>query len=389
LNKTAIQWTNYTTQVVRFRDERSGDVLNHCRKVSPGCANCYAERLTKRFKGRHRSFTPAGGVGLVPFVDERALRELAGSGRRRRGMVFVEDMSDLFGDWVTWDMLDQCFGAFALSGLTVQVLTKRAELMHAYLTAPGVRERIARAARVLAGLDPAKLDELEALKMVDATWFPWPLPNVWLGVSVETQECADERLPFLMKTPAAVRFASYEPALEWVNFSRYIPSPDGFCIDWSLDPADVIHVLDGGRGLDWVIIGGESGHGARWCDVSWIRAAVRQLREVNVAVFVKQLGSRPFELGDLGDGNRVPIKLKDGHGGDPSEWPEELRDARAWPATAARDDTPSPTSDRKASRPERAASTAAAPKTGPAASRPGRDRSVSPGPRPRKRGQNR
>jgi protein gp37 len=240
VNKTSIQWSQWTTQLVRFRDVVSGDVLNHCEKVSPGCRLCYAERITRRWKGRNRAFTPAGGEGLEAFVDMKNLREVAHT--RRSGMVFVEDMSDLFGDWVTDAMLDQCFGAFALSGLTIQFLTKRARRMREYLTADGVRERVTRAARALAGLDVDVVDGLVAADLVDADFVAWPLPNVWGGVSVENQQYADERVPDLIESPLAYRFVSYEPALGPVDFDGESHTGPGWLRGYHAEP---VHVCGG------------------------------------------------------------------------------------------------------------------------------------------------
>jgi protein gp37 len=142
---------------------------------------------------------------------------------------------------------------------------------------------------------------------------PWPLPNVWLGVSVEDQKTADERIPLLLKTPAAVRFVSYEPALGPVDFERWV--------DRTTD----------GSGIDWLIIGGESGPGARPCDIEWIRSAVRQCKAAGVAVFMKQLGAKPGKSIRAPDSDHSgrdywePIKLKSRKGGDPTEWPADLR----------------------------------------------------------------
>jgi protein gp37 len=155
----------------------------------------------------------------------------------------------------------------------------------------------------------------------------WPLPNVWLGVSVENQHFADERIPLLLQTPAAVRFISAEPLLGPVDLDQFV---------W---PACIVtreqHDADHGGGmwcdercLDWVIVGGESGHGARSFDLAWARSIVSQCRAAGVPVFVKQLGARPlFHDG----GGRTSEGLRHPKGGDPTEWPEDLR-VREFPA---------------------------------------------------------
>src|SRR5262249_3985707 len=146
------------------------------------------------------------------------------------------------------------------------------------------------------------------------------------------------RIPQLLVTPAAVRFVSYEPALAAVDFrtlllydgSRYwnaltgqltirIPADDDTEVDWVDVPAAAA------RPLDWIIVGGESGRRARPCNVAWVRSAVEQCQAAGVAVFVKQLGSQPCN-----EGRPLLLKLRDRKGGDPDEWPEDLR-VRQWP----------------------------------------------------------
>jgi protein gp37 len=170
---------------------------------------------------------------------------------------------------------------------------------------------------------------------------PFPLPNVWLGVSVEDQATADERITLLLQTPAAVRFVSYEPALGPVDFSRWM-----WPMHWHWDgnfgtPEQAIAagafaerkrqalVSAYAVFLDWLIVGGESGPGARPFDVAWARSAIRQCREAGVPVFIKQLGARPWEpVEGVGP---MPMHLKNAKGGVPAEWPEDLR-VREFPA---------------------------------------------------------
>ena len=167
----------------------------------------------------------------------------------------------------------------------------------------------------------------------------WPLPNVWLGTSVENQATADERIPLLLQTPAAKRFVSYEPALGPVDFSCiWFRQPGGETL-WNAlrsSPPDAGGKWAGIRGLDWLIVGGESGPGARPFDVAWARSTVEQCKSAGVAVFVKQLGARPYGLGtdlrlarvtDREDAKNdlFSLGLRDRKGGDWSEWPEDLR----------------------------------------------------------------
>lgn len=335
MNKTGIQWTNYTLQLVRFRSKLTGRVLNWCHKISAGCQFCYAERVTVGWPGLHgrqHSYTAAGGELVEPFLDRDALRELVTT--RRRGMVFVEDMSDLFGDWVPDAWLAECFSAFAASPLTIQVLTKRAERMSQWLewaSQRGLGRGLGGSRIAPYGWKDSGTDELRARA--------WPLPNVWLGVSVEDQQRADERIPDLLATPAAVRFLSVEPMLGPIRFPTRI---------WA-------GAVAGHGDLHWCIVGGESGPKARPCNVAWIRSIRDQCRAAGVACFVKQVGSWPVidrkddrmctciggcnGRGSLGVGwgcalENGRLNIKDSHGGDPEEWPVDLR-VRELPQTAA------------------------------------------------------
>lgn len=156
---------------------------------------------------------------------------------------------------------------------------------------------------------------------------PWPLQNVWIGVSVENQATADERIPVLLSLPAAVRWVSYEPALGPVRFDR-IESEDGEA--W-------VNPLTGRWSgndtpwprLDWIVVGGESGTGARPFDLAWARSTVTACRDARVAVFVKQLGARVLRQHPMDPGALLEVRLAK-KGGDPSEWPEDLR-VREWP----------------------------------------------------------
>jgi len=142
---------------------------------------------------------------------------------------------------------------------------------------------------------------------------------VWLGVSAEDQETADERIPMLLECPAAVRFVSLEPLLGPVDLARWRP-PHG---EPDEDPREVGYGPPLGPALDRVIVGGEIGPGARPCDVRWIRNVVRQCDEAGVPVFVKQLGSNSTV-------NATPLLLGVGHGSNPADWPEDLRDRQGW-----------------------------------------------------------
>jgi protein gp37 len=271
---TRIEWTDQTW-----------NPTTGCKEISPGCANCYAARLAATRlsrQSRYRGLAVLGDNGRPHWTGEVRLHP----GRlheplrwRKPRKVFVCDMSDLFhADVPDW-FLRHVFEVMRLCPQhTFQVLTKRPERMQSFLS----------------GADCL------------------PLKNAWLGVSVEDQQRADERIPYLLRTPAALRFLSCEPLLGPVNLHRYLPrsfdptdtAPDGSPADYSQ------------TGVDWVIAGGESGPLARPCRLEWLRSLVRQCQEANVPCFVKQFGSLH--------------RLRDRKGADPSEWPEDLR-IRQWP----------------------------------------------------------
>jgi len=300
---TGIQWTDRVWNPVRG-----------CSRVSEGCRNCYAERIAARFSGPGKPFAgfarreaPHGPVhphdlalwepkdrvarwtGKVALVPEKLDEPLHW---RKPSRVFVNSMSDLFHEKLSDGEIDQVFAVMAEAQRhTFQILTKRAERMRQYSvghTLPG------------------------------CVW-KWPLPNVWLGVSVEDQTTADERIPLLLQTPAAVRFVSYEPALGPVDFHVYLST------DATEDCPACGSVMGCDHGaLDWLIYGGESGPGARLNDIAWAESARDQCKEAGVAFFCKQLGAYPI-IDPRYVRPRATRFLRDPKGGDPEEWPEDLR----------------------------------------------------------------
>jgi protein gp37 len=149
--------------------------------------------------------------------------------------------------------------------------------------------------------------------------------NVWLGVSVENQDLADKRIPLLLDTPAVLRWISAEPLLGPLDLA-HITGEDQFYNALR----GTIHFRERREaiatpGLDWIVVGGESGHEARPCQLDWIRDIVAQCQAAKVPVFVKQLGAMAAKSG--------LVKLDDRKGGDPQEWPEDLR-VREYPHVA-------------------------------------------------------
>lgn len=149
---------------------------------------------------------------------------------------------------------------------------------------------------------------------VSAGW-PWPLPNVWLGTSTENQEMANLRIPPLLETPAAIHFISDEPCLQDINLSRWLcgAMPEGAKLR-GVGLSGSTYV----PGLDWVIIGGESGKHARPLELAWVESLLSQCWEAQVPAFVKQLGAV------WAHANRAH-GVRDSHGGVMADWPAHLR----------------------------------------------------------------
>ena len=319
---TSIEWTDATWNPVRG-----------CSRVSRGCERCYAEGTARRFAGPGQPYEglvrldakgkpKAQWNGEVRFLPERLAEPLRW---RRPRRVFVNSMSDLFHEALAFEQIAAVFGVMAASPRhTFQVLTKRPERARAFF-------RFMMAGQSEHGPSEAIACGIHAANHgADVDYFgitsPWPIPNVWLGVSVEDQATADERIPALLQLPAAVRWVSYEPALGAVDFSRVkvpdAPSPPSH--------ATVLHAFRGfGSRLDWIVVGGESGHGARPFDLAWARSTVAACREAGVPCFVKQLGAAARDV-SRGYFPNSELRLRNRKGGDMSEWPEDLR-VREWP----------------------------------------------------------
>ena len=314
---TTIEWTDVTWNPTRG-----------CSRVSEGCRYCYAERTAARFaKGDTVHQIPSGEyagtregpfhgfvqianghpqwTGKVELVAEHLEDPLHWRKPRR---VFVNSMSDLFHEALSDGAIDQVFAVMALCPQhTFQVLTKRPERMLRYYKTLGGHHELDRVSIAMKAIT----SERGAFYRLGPNG--WNFPNVWLGVSVEDQNTADERIPLLLQTPAAVRFVSYEPALGLVDFNA-IPNR------WK----------GNGAGIDWVIVGGEIGPRARPFDLRWALNTVEQCRKAGVACFVKQVGSKPF-ISERPGLRYLPFtppneyRFHDRKGGDPEEWPEMIR----------------------------------------------------------------
>ncbi|HLX34548.1 MAG TPA: phage Gp37/Gp68 family protein [Candidatus Limnocylindrales bacterium] len=227
-DKSAIEWTDATWNPV-----------TGCSKVSPGCAHCYAERLSLRFGQSVLPWTPANAEQNVVLHPERL--GVPESWRQAR-MIFVNSMSDMWHPLVPAAFIGQVFEVMQRTPRhTYQILSKRPELMRAWFEGPGAR------------------------------WGAEPLPNVWLGTSIENDRWVS-RADELRATPAAVRFISAEPLLSALP---------------SLELA----------GIDWLIVGGESGSTHRPMDEAWVRELQRKADDAETAFFFKQWGGRTPKAG--------------------------------------------------------------------------------------------
>lgn len=273
-----ISWTHHTWSPWRG-----------CTKVSPGCAACYAEALSKRNPAVLGEWGP-NGKRVVNANWRKPLqwdKQAKAAGERWRVFPslcdWLEDREDLYEPRSRFLQLIQ-----DTPNLDWLLLTKRPENFRPII------DRLAKHYYPLA-----------------EEWHDGYAPsNVWFGVSVENQEYADQRLPYLVKLPAAVRWVSYEPAL-------------GYVVLTSKEIAVV----------DWVVVGGESSQGgkqARPFNLEWARGMVRQCRRSCIPVFVKQLGARPVDSrptdgSNMSNGHAVALRLNDPKGGDIDEFPAELR----------------------------------------------------------------
>lgn len=301
--KTGIEWTDATWSPIRYRvredaadiarakgytslvhiaEKMAGRVGQHCEHVSAGCEHCYAET------NNHRCL-PANGTGLPydrrsrdlvePYFDSTAISKIPEHPPRK---IFVENQSDIFAEWVPDTLICDTFQDICDNPQhTYQMLTKRAERAFRFLSQT----------------------HLPCFCCQGSGWnyCVWdgnglqrhgkPYPNVWLGISAENQETLDARALWLLKTPAAVRFLSLEPLLGPVDVKPYV--------EWERCGGG--HRTRDTR-IDWVIVGGESGHGARPMHPDWVRSIRDQCQAAGVAFFFKQWGAY------------APITFDDRHG---------------------------------------------------------------------------
>ncbi len=361
--RTGIEWADSTWSPWRG-----------CTKISEGCAHCYAETLSLRNPAVLGSWGP--GAPRVKNKDWRAPR--GWNGRRvcpkcgiyscadacmvcstntptRRLRIFPS-LCDWLDDEVPVEWLAEFLKLiYDTPNLTWLLLSKRPEnffprlrLAVEYLdeaTSSGRRDGEEHCGTLRDEPEGSKRHRLQAdvASSAVAHWIrAWlggqPPRNVWFGVSVENQKRADERIPKLLQIPAALRWLSLEPLIGPVDL---VQINDGSWYDkegankydatrgiaYWLQHGQYDHGLGGGPQLDWLVIGGESGAGARPCNVEWIRSLLKQGTDAGVPVFVKQLGAFPVgsDKSPTGELYACDISLRHKKGGDPAEWPEDLR----------------------------------------------------------------
>jgi len=320
-DKTNIEWTDATWNPIRG-----------CSRVSEGCRYCYAENVAARViamdrgrqvpegNGAYDGLLAKGGQwnGAIKTVDSVLDQPLRWQKSR---LIFVNSMSDLFHENVSEQAIDRIFVVMALAAQhTFQVLTKRPQRMKDYLCNFSW-ERAVENCRGADGVSDILRHSLDALRgsfglrprrPSEADRSSWPVKNVWLGVSVENQETANERIPLLLQSPAAVRWLSMEPLLGPVDLLA-TPAGDilcrcGGCTDMARENPS--HA--GLQRIDWVVVGGESGRDARPMNPNWVVALRDQCSANGVPFLFKQWGEwRPPLDGEefstaMGRAQRVP-----------------------------------------------------------------------------------
>jgi len=227
---------------------KSWNVITGCSPVSEGCTHCYAQQMSTRLAGRY-GYPKDDPFEVTLHRDKLDDRKKKPSTWQKPRRVFVVSMGDLFHAKVPFCWIDEVMREIVSSPRhTFIMLTKRPERMKQYFSQ-----------------DP---------RMYEAP--KWPLPNLWLGVSCETQQRADQRIPTLLQIPAAVRFVSIEPMLGPID----LVAAGGLPRIHGTRPSVR-------RGLDWIVCGGETGPGKRKMDPDWVRALITQCKSSSVPLFQK------------------------------------------------------------------------------------------------------
>ncbi len=288
--------------------EETWNPIVGCSKISPGCDNCYAEKMARRLRAitisqclkKRSQLNLTNSIAYATAIDKETGKWSGKTGYRRYELekplhwkkprrIFVCSMGDLFHESVPFEWIDKVMAVAALCPQhTFLLLTKRAEQTKEYYGAAKQRvyelimkyayqniyneEKPARNAWNIVRSAKCLVGDLKA------GVYNWPLPNIWLGVTAENQEQADKRIPILLQIPAAKRFVSIEPMLGAVDLNKK---------ECLIDKKRFKLTL--GNYLDWVIVGAESGAKRRLCPCGWVNDITKQCKDANVPCFVKQI----------------------------------------------------------------------------------------------------
>lgn len=282
-----------------------------CSKVSEGCRNCYAIKMANRFSGDgghyeglvKKTNSMLNWTGIVQRAPQVLKDPLSWKKHQR---IFMNSMSDLFHESIEDWMIDEVFGIVLACHVlenrqshTFMSLTKRPERQREYFSA-SPRELIKRWTKAMDGV--VIMDNPDMMFSEYVASFSinqiFPLPNYWVGTSVENQEAADKRVPEILQVPAAIRFLSMEPLLGPVDLTK-VNLPEQLQPDWSIgndalkfnalsDDEDRLYQSE--NHISWVITGGESGPNARPSNSDWFRSIRDQCTAVGVAFHFKQYG---------------------------------------------------------------------------------------------------
>lgn len=274
MNNSKIEWTDHTF-----------NPWWGCEKVSAGCKNCYAEALDRRWKGGHWGPDGTRKMQSDKYWQQPLEWNKAAAAAGVKAKVFCASMADVFEHHPDdhpelWMERQRLFNLISQTpNLIWQLLTKRPE---------------------------------NIIPLISESWGKGLPSNVWIGTSVENQEAADKRIPHLLQVPAAVRFLSCEPLLGPVVLRKQAES------DIEIMQMTLMGMLDEysrpvQRGIDWVIAGGESGHGARPCHPDWLRILRDQCAAADVPFFFKQWGEWADDGGyQVRVGKKLAGRLLDG-----------------------------------------------------------------------------
>lgn len=266
MGKSTIEWTDATWNPV-----------TGCTKVSQGCKHCYAERLFPRtYPGRKFS-----NVQCHPERLDQPLRW------RKPRMIFVNSMSDLFHEDVPDEFIHAVIAVMVHAKNHIfQILTKRPERMRKFFSNPDFHRCVSEEVEFIFNKYYQRLKNVHSVYGITDKWMSKNSHNIWLGVSIENQETADERIPLLLQTPATVRWISAEPLLGPVTLKMHDFSDRGHGQGWIGTQGNAAKTPT----IDWVVTGGESGPKARPANPEWFRSLRDQCKTAGVPFFFKQWG---------------------------------------------------------------------------------------------------